>query len=157
MVVNLWDARRDVDPVTPLVHALTLEALVDDLIGLEAGRVSMAEEVLVGKDDSASASAMAGRAAGPGGLAMPPPGGRQVELALNTNDRLWTRIRDCHILSASERLDERAVELKRHEDRVATLRQEDVEVVKAFINTVSEHNENKKVLRCVPLLSFPWQ
>lgn len=116
---------REVDLVSPLVTPLTYEGLVDDLIGIENGKIKVDASIL-GEDSATSdASGAAGAApphnkksqqlSGGGGV----DSNAKVAVPLNNSDSIFAEIRDLSIERLGAFLQDKAIRIK---DRYATFR-----------------------------------
>lgn len=119
---------RAVDLVTPLLTPLTYEGIIDEFIGIQNGAIKV-DPSLVGDDPKEAASAGAaasssagkgggGAAGGSGGKTGGGSGGEPVTVALNSNDPLYTEIRDLHLEVLGLQLNEKAMEMKQTYARV---------------------------------------
>ena len=115
---------REVDLVSPLVTPLTYEGLVDDLIGIENGKIKVDASIL-GEDSATTAADASGAGAGAGAATLPkktqPGGGDSTKVAvpLNNSDSIFAEIRDLSIERLGTFLQDKAIRIK---DRYATFR-----------------------------------
>ncbi len=100
---------RAVDLVTPLLTPLTYEGIIDEFIGIQHGAIKV-DPSLVGDDPKEAASAAAKNKGG--------SGKDPVTIALNTNDPLYTEIRDLHLEVLGLQLNEKAMEMRQTYARV---------------------------------------
>ncbi|KAA0155483.1 hypothetical protein FNF29_01856 [Cafeteria roenbergensis] len=154
---------RNVDPVTPLIHSLTVEALLDDLVGLSAGLARVSHDIAFGSsaDGDGAAAGGAGAAAasdasaeggaGAGGVPRPP-----VEVFFNSDDNEWVGVRDVHIHAAGQLINRRSQELQAFKDLAKTLRDKDVAAMRDYVSSMRDFEKAKqalpRVLRLVKLL-----
>lgn len=116
---------REVDLVSPLVTPLTYEGLVDDLIGIENGKIKVDASILGEDSATTDASGAAGAApphnkksqqlSGGGGV----DSNAKVAVPLNNSDFIFAEIRDLSIERLGAFLQDKAIRIK---DRYATFR-----------------------------------
>lgn len=105
---------REVDLVSPLVTPLTYEGLIDEIVGIENGRIKVDAALLDDEKDMPLGGAAAGGAA-PTPAPAPAPKrapGEKVSLALNNSDNIYGEIRDLSIERLGAYLQERAIRIR---------------------------------------------
>jgi hypothetical protein len=106
---------REVDLISPLVTPLTYEGLIDEIIGIENGRIKI-DSTLLGEDkDDPSANAPSSKKA-PTTTAVP---GEKVPVSLNNTDPVFAEIRDLSIEKLGSFLQDKAIKIK---ERYASFR-----------------------------------
>jgi len=134
---------RDVDPVTPLLHSLTVEALLDDLIGISGGVATLAGEIAGGLTVRDAEKARSEGSVGP-----------PAEVFLNSDEREWTSVRDMHIHAATRVIGRRATELQAFQDSAASLRRDkDLKAMRAYVDQLKGFEEAKRALPRVMALT----
>ena len=124
---------RDVDLISPLVTPLTYEGLIDEIIGIENGRIKI-DPCLLGEDKgddpsggvgsnavagsnattgvtnqaSSSSSSSSNKGQTKGGV----PPGEKVPISLSNNDPVFAEIRDLSIERLGSFLQEKAISIK---------------------------------------------
>ena len=106
---------REVDLVSPLVSPLTYEGLIDEVLGIENGRIKVDSSVL-GDDKDIPAALSAGKAAGAANTAPEPKKslapGEKATVLLNSTDTVFSEIRDLSIERLGAYLQEKAIRVK---------------------------------------------
>jgi vacuolar protein sorting-associated protein 33A len=139
---------RDVDPVTPLFHPLTVEALLDDIIGLDAGTATLPRGVVFGSDAPSASSAS--------GEAVPDEGIRHARMHFNSENQVWTSVRDMHLHATGKKLSGRTQELKEYEEQAKEIKHQHADVMKAYIAQIPMYKAAKfnlpRVIRLLEVL-----
>lgn len=104
---------REVDLVSPLITPLTYEGLVDDIIGIENGKIKVDASIL-GNDESNDLSQMK---MGQGMNVVVPEAkkanpGDKVTLTLNNNDSIFAEIRNLSIERIGSYMQEKAIHIR---------------------------------------------
>lgn len=109
---------RAVDLVTPLVTPLTMEALLHEFIGIENAMVKVDAALVQQPDDDlgGKSGADADDSKPKTKSALPP--GSKLSLHLNSNDKLYSEIRDLNISTAGPHLTNRAKELQGFREQI---------------------------------------
>lgn len=109
---------REIDLVSPLVTPLTYEGLIDDLIGIESGRIKVDASILgEDKDDQLGAGGPKGQSVEKTKRAP----GEKVAIPLNNSDTIFAEIRNLTIeRNLGSFLQERAIGIK---EKYATFRE----------------------------------
>lgn len=104
---------REIDLVSPLITPLTYEGLVDDIIGIENGKIKVDASIL-GNDDSHDLSQMK---MGQGTNVVQSEQkkvnpGDKITLTLNNNDSIFAEIRDLSIERIGSYMQEKAIHIR---------------------------------------------
>jgi hypothetical protein len=146
---------RDVDPVTPLLHSLTLEALLDDMVGITAGVAQLPMDVALGKEAAAAEIAETG-AGDAAASAAEVAASRLVDVFMNSDNAEWTSVRDAHVYAAGALISSRVQELQEFKESAKTLKQKDMAAMKEFVSSIKDFEKARaalpRVLRVTQLL-----
>jgi len=85
---------READMVTPLLSQLTYEGLIDESYGIQNSYIDV-DPTIVGQQK----------------------GGKKVKLALNSNDKLYSEIRDLHFRGIGPALGKKAKQIKEYQEK----------------------------------------
>jgi hypothetical protein len=140
---------RAVDLVTPLATPLTMEALLHEFLGIDHAMVQV-DAALV--NDAAADDGLGGKPGGDAAAtpdkktkALPP--GTKLTLHLNSNDKLYTEIRDLNISTAGPHLTSRAKELQGFRDQIKRSRELEVTQIHQFVKAIPTLQQDLKSLR----------
>lgn len=139
---------RSVDMFTPLVTPLTMEALLHEFLGIDNAMVKVDASLLVDNPEDAVAGTgkekpVSGQKAGPAPL----PPGSKLTLHLNSNDKLYSEIRDMNISVAGPHLTVRARELQGFRDQIKRSRELEVSDIHKFVKAIPTLQQDLKSLR----------
>jgi len=139
---------RSVDMFTPLVTPLTMEALLHEFLGIDNAMVKVDASLLVDNPDDAvavSGKEKSANAQKSGPAPLPP--GSKLTLHLNSNDKLYSEIRDMNISVAGPHLTVRARELQGFRDQIKKSRDLEVSDIHKFVKAIPTLQQDLKSLR----------
>eukprot|EP00904_Undaria_pinnatifida_P008208 jgi/Undpi1/4517/HiC_scaffold_18.g07871.m1 len=146
---------RAVDLVTALATPLTYEGLIDDLIGIENGSVRLdADMVEAGEDGAAAGGAGAagggGGAGGKEGAAAASVGAdgkkKQVPVPLNSDDPLFSTVRDVHVEQLMPFLQGKAKHIRESYNRFRANRDQSITEIHEFVKKIPGLKEDYRSL-----------
>jgi vacuolar protein sorting-associated protein 33A len=138
---------RSVDMYTPLVTPLTLEALLHEFLTIDNAMIKVDASLLVDNPDDAVAvigkdKQVSGQKNGPA-----LPAGSKLTLHLNSNDKLYSEIRDMNISVAGPHLTVRARELQGFRDQIKRSKDLEVSDIHKFVKAIPTLQQDLKSLR----------
>lgn len=135
---------RSVDLVTPLVTPLTCEALVDEFIGVDCSMATVDYDVVY--DDEPPPTGVAPKSATAAAIPAIASANRKVVVHLNSNDKLYSEIRDLNVEVMGSKIAARAKELQALE---ASVKRPDMKAadLKNFVRSIPGLQKDKKSLR----------
>lgn len=121
---------RNVDLATPMCTPSTYEGLLDDILGITHGFISVDAE-LIAEEENPSASASAGK---------------KVSIPLNSNDKLYAEVRDYHVERLGMNLQQQAHEIRERYDEFRKNRDASISEIREFVKRIPGLKQNYQSL-----------
>ena len=134
---------REVDLVTPMVTPLTYEGLIDELIGVRNSIIKVDKQIAGDEKDKDAAAAAAASQAAAADAGEPPP---LVSIALNSNDKLYSEIRDLNIDKLGPFLGQKAKEIRGEYDKFRSNKGASITEIHDFVKQIPGLKENYQSL-----------
>lgn len=131
---------REVDQVSPICTQLTYEGLIDELFGINNSLVEVELEASV--DDIKKAQAM-GNSTQPGEEG---PKLKKVQKHLNSEDKLYSEIRDMYFMNLGPFLNKKAMDIKGTYDEKGNMRSKSTGEMKEFVRKLNIIKEDHRSL-----------
>lgn len=127
---------RNVDLVTPMCTPLTYEGLLDEILGITHGFITVDAD-LIADDDAAPNSNPA------------PPSGekKQVSVPLNSNDKLYAEVRDYHVERLGMNLQQQARDIRERYDEFRKNRDASISEIREFVKRIPGLKQNYQSLQ----------
>ncbi|KAG2525295.1 hypothetical protein JM18_004769 [Phytophthora kernoviae] len=110
---------RNVDLVTPMCTPLTYEGLLDEILGITHGFVTVDAELIADDDAPNSGNRPA-----------------QVSVPLNSNDKLYAEVRDYHVERLGMNLQQQAREIRERYDEFRKNRDASISEIREFVKRI---------------------
>lgn len=124
---------RNVDLVTPMCSPMTYEGLLDEILGITHGFITVDAE-LIADDDGATPNNNANRPA-------------QVSVPLNSNDKLYAEVRDYHVERLGMNLQQQAREIRERYDEFRKNRDASISEIREFVKRIPGLKQNYQSLQ----------
>ncbi|KAF1315959.1 Vacuolar protein sorting-associated protein 33a, partial [Globisporangium splendens] len=122
---------RNVDLATPMCTPMTYEGLLDEIIGINNGFISVDAE-LIAEDESANANSNSGK---------------QVSIPLNSNDKLYAEVRDYHVERLGMNLQQQAHDIRERYDEFRKNRDASISEIREFVKRIPGLKQNYQSLQ----------
>ncbi|CAI5746919.1 unnamed protein product [Peronospora destructor] len=123
---------RNVDLVTPMCSPMTYEGLLDEILGITHGFITVDSELIA--DDDGPNSGNANRPA-------------QVSVPLNSNDKLYAEVRDYHVERLGMNLQQQAREIRERYDEFRKNRDASISEIREFVKRIPGLKQNYQSLQ----------
>ncbi|CAH0484539.1 unnamed protein product [Peronospora farinosa] len=123
---------RNVDLVTPMCSPMTYEGLLDEILGITHGFVTVDSELIA--DDDGPNSGNTNRPA-------------QVSVPLNSNDKLYAEVRDYHVERLGMNLQQQAREIRERYDEFRKNRDASISEIREFVKRIPGLKQNYQSLQ----------
>ncbi|KAE8993048.1 Vacuolar protein-sorting-associated protein 33 [Phytophthora rubi] len=123
---------RNVDLVTPMCSPMTYEGLLDEILGVTHGFITVDAELIA--DDDGPNAANANRPA-------------QVSVPLNSNDKLYAEVRDYHVERLGMNLQQQAREIRERYDEFRKNRDASISEIREFVKRIPGLKQNYQSLQ----------
>ncbi|TYZ67716.1 hypothetical protein PybrP1_002183 [[Pythium] brassicae (nom. inval.)] len=133
---------RTVDLATPMCTPMTYEGLLDELLGITNGFVTVDAELVADEDGSSSSSAGGGGS----GANASAPSGKKVAIALNSNDKLYADVRDFHVERLGLNLQQQAHDIRARYDEFHKNRDASISEIREFVKRIPGLKQNYQSL-----------
>ncbi|KAL4168764.1 hypothetical protein KRP22_012157 [Phytophthora ramorum] len=121
---------RNVDLVTPMCTPLTYEGLLDEILGITHGFVTVDAELIADDDGQNNANRPA-----------------QVSVPLNSNDQLYAEVRDYHVERLGMNLQQQAREIRERYDEFRKNRDASISEIREFVKRIPGLKQNYQSLQ----------
>lgn len=121
---------RTVDLATPMCTPLTYEGLLDEILGITNGFISVDAELIADDESSTSASAA----------------GKKVAVPLNSNDKLYADVRDFHVERLGMNLQQQAHDIRARYDEFRKNRDASISEIREFVKRIPGLKQNYQSL-----------
>lgn len=126
---------RTVDLTTPMCTPLTYEGLLDELLGITNGFVTVDAELVAEEDGSTSGSSTSSTQAG-----------KKVAIPLNSNDKLYAEVRDYHVERLGMNLQQQAHDIRARYDEFRKNRDASISEIREFVKRIPGLKQNYQSL-----------
>jgi hypothetical protein len=130
---------RNVDLATPMCTPLTYEGLLDEIVGITHGFITVDADLIA--DDEAA----------PGSAASAPPSSsgdkKQVSVPLNSNDKLYAEVRDYHVERLGMNLQQQARDIRERYDEFRKNRDASISEIREFVKRIPGLKQNYQSLQ----------
>ncbi|ETI31737.1 hypothetical protein F441_21229 [Phytophthora nicotianae CJ01A1] len=123
---------RNVDLVTPMCSPMTYEGLLDEILGITHGFITVDAELIA--DDDGPNSGNSNRPA-------------QVSVPLNSNDKLYAEVRDYHVERLGMNLQQQAREIRERYDEFRKNRDASISEIREFVKRIPGLKQNYQSLQ----------
>ncbi|KAF4136275.1 Sec1 family [Phytophthora infestans] len=123
---------RNVDLVTPMCSPMTYEGLLDEILGITHGFITVDAELIA--DDDGPNSGSSNRPA-------------QVSVPLNSNDKLYAEVRDYHVERLGMNLQQQAREIRERYDEFRKNRDASISEIREFVKRIPGLKQNYQSLQ----------
>ncbi|TDH66264.1 hypothetical protein CCR75_001850 [Bremia lactucae] len=124
---------RKVDLVTPMCSPMTYEGLLDEILGITHGFITVDAE-LIADDDGPNSSNNGSRSG-------------QVSVPLNSNDKLYAEVRDYHVERLGVNLQQQAREIRERYDEFRKNRDASISEIREFVKRIPGLKQNYQSLQ----------
>lgn len=131
---------RNVDLATPMCTPLTYEGLLDEILGISHGFITVDAE-LIAEEETSSASGGGGGGSTGGGS------GKQVTIPLNSNDKLYAEVRDYHVERLGMNLQQQARDIRERYDEFRKNRDASISEIREFVKRIPGLKQNYQSLQ----------
>lgn len=115
---------RTVDLITPMCMPLTYEGLLDEVVGITHGFITVDAELVAEKAEEGSSSSSASSEK------------KQVSVPLNSNDKLYAEVRDYHVERLGMYLQQQAHEIRERYDEFRKNRDASISEIREFVKRI---------------------
>lgn len=123
---------RSVDLISPLMTPLTFEALLREVLGLNNGVLEVDASIIQDQKEATKTPVISVG---------------KVDMYLNTDNELYTSLRDVGIGNAAKQLSDRARELALFRDEIRMNKDLEVSAIHAIVKSIPKHQAEAKNLR----------
>ncbi|KAF4045485.1 Sec1 family [Phytophthora infestans] len=123
---------RNVDLVTPMCSPMTYEGLLDEILGITHGFITVDAELIA--DDDGPNLGSSNRPA-------------QVSVPLNSNDKLYAEVRDYHVERLGMNLQQQAREIRERYDEFRKNRDASISEIREFVKRIPGLKQNYQSLQ----------
>lgn len=122
---------RNVDLVTPMCTPLTYEGLLDEILGITHGFITVDAELIADEDAPAAANGEK----------------KQVSVPLNSNDKLYADVRDFHVERLGMNLQQQARDIRERYDEFRKNRDASISEIREFVKRIPGLKQNFQSLQ----------
>lgn len=124
---------RTVDLATPMCTPLTYEGLLDEILSITHGFVTVDAELIADESEASASSSSA-------------PSGKKVSLPLNSNDKLYADVRDYHVERLGMTLQQQAHDIQARYDEFRKNRNASISEIREFVKRIPGLKQNYQSL-----------
>ncbi|TMW67052.1 hypothetical protein Poli38472_012168 [Pythium oligandrum] len=119
---------RNVDLITPMCTPVTYEGLLDEILGITHGFITVDSD-LIADDENA------------------PQDKKQISIPLNSNDKLYSEVRDYHVERLGMHLQQQAREIRERYDEFRKNRDASIGEIREFVKRIPGLKQNYQSLQ----------
>lgn len=124
---------RNVDLVTPMCTPLTYEGLLDEIMGITNGFITVDADLIADDDDKKSSTNGGDK--------------KHVSLPLNSNDKLYAEVRDYHVERLGMHLQQQARDIRERYDEFRKNRDASISDLREFVKRIPGLKQNYQSLQ----------
>ncbi|DAZ92553.1 TPA: hypothetical protein N0F65_012783 [Lagenidium giganteum] len=121
---------RNVDLVTPMCTPLTYEGLLDEILGITHGFITVDSDLIADSDDKDAPSEK-----------------KQVSVPLNSNDKIYAEVRDYHVERLGMYLQQQARDIRERYDEFRKNRDASISEIREFVKRIPGLKQNYQYLQ----------
>ncbi|KAJ0399210.1 hypothetical protein P43SY_001876 [Pythium insidiosum] len=133
---------RSVDLVTPMCTALTFEGLLDEVLGITHGFITVDADLV--SDDETSHGSSTSSSSNQNNSSHEK---KQITIPLNSNDKLYAEVRDYHVERLGMHLQQQARDIRERYDEFRKNRDASISEIREFVKRIPGLKQNYQSLQ----------
>lgn len=129
---------RNVDLATPMCTPLTYEGLLDEILGITHGFITVDADLVADDESTPGSNGSAPSSSGDK---------KQVSVPLNSNDKLYAEVRDYHVERLGMNLQQQARDIRERYDEFRKNRDASISEIREFVKRIPGLKQNYQSLQ----------